>query len=263
MKNQCLLQTVATTTHTFLPAKPSKSQEKPSSLFQWAQANPAHQPAPSALADSVTPSTSAHLSSCETNAPKLNVIKMQKVTWSIQKALNSAMTGRDLKNAPTPHNPICTNVPGAEQWITELKNVLKVRASNALTPYRLNAWLQLLNSLNLIHKYVHISNGLHFGFMGNVPTIFCTYIPPNNSSLYTHYDAFAIILDREYTTGHYIGPMSKTETEKLIGPFQTAPLSMVPKLGKPGKFHLMQNLSFPLCESATISSINSSINSNL
>jgi hypothetical protein len=145
----------------------------------------------------------------------------------------------------------------------ELKVVLKARASDALTPYKPEAWLQFLNSSNLIRKYAHIPNGLQHGFLASVPMISSTYTPPNNPSLYAHHDTFTAILDHEYAMGRYIRPMSKLETEDLIGPFQTAPLSMVSKTGKPGKFHFIQNLSFPLCPSGTISSINSSIDSNL
>jgi hypothetical protein len=99
--------------------------------------------------------------------------------------------------------------------------------------------------------------------MGSIPAISQTHTPSNSPSLHTHRDAFTTILDHEYSTGRYISPLSKSETEQLIGPFQTAPLSMVPKPGKPGKFRLVQNLSFPLHPSPTISSINSSIDSNL
>jgi hypothetical protein len=35
------------------------------------------------------------------------------------------------------------------------------------------------------------------------------------------------------------------ELQDLIGPFQTSPLSIIQKLGKPGKFRLIQNFSFP------------------
>jgi hypothetical protein len=42
----------------------------------------------------------------------------------------------------------------------------------------------------------------------------------------------------------------------MLRPFQTAPLSLVPKPGKPGKFRLVQNLSFPLYPSSS-PSINS------
>lgn len=99
--------------------------------------------------------------------------------------------------------------------------------------------------------------------MGSVPAISTTYTPANSPSILEHHEAFSTILNREFSTGRYIGPLSRVETESLIGPFQTAPLSLVPKPGKPGKFRLVQNLSFPLHPSSTISSINSSVDSNL
>jgi len=48
----------------------------------------------------------------------------------------------------------------------------------------------------------------------------------------------------------------------LIGNFQTSPISMVPKPGKPGRFRLAQNLSHPHTPQGSISSINHNINSD-
>lgn len=170
---------------------------------------------------------------------------------------------KGCSNTTRSHVHKCSKDAG--QRIMELRAALKARASKARTPYQPEVWSRFLSAAGLIHKYAHIPNGFHFGFMGSVPTIHHTYSPPNSPSLLTQHDTFATILDREYSTGRYIGPLSKTETETLIGPFQTAPLAMVPKPGKPGKFRLVQNLSFPLHPSATssISSINSAIDFDL
>lgn len=169
---------------------------------------------------------------------------------------------KGCSNTTRSHVHKCSKDAG--QRIMELRAALKARASKARTPYQPEVWSRFLSAAGLIHKYAHIPNGFRFGFMGSVPTIHHTYSPPNSPSLLTQHDTFATILDREYSTGCYIGPLSKTETETLIGPFQTAPLAMVPKPGKPGKFRLVQNLSFPLHPSATsISSINSAIDFDL
>src|SRR5205823_3345180 len=59
------------------------------------------------------------------------------------------------------------------------------------------------------------------------------------------------------------GPCSCDEVEALIGPFQSSPLSLVPKPGKPGKFHAVHNFSYHHIPSLNISSINYTINSNM
>jgi hypothetical protein len=55
---------------------------------------------------------------------------------------------------------------------------------------------------------------------------------PNNPSVNEHADAFAAILEREFSSGRYLSPLSKAKVEALIGPFQIAPLSIIPKPGK-------------------------------
>jgi hypothetical protein len=45
----------------------------------------------------------------------------------------------------------------------------------------------------------------------------------------------------------------------MIGPFQSSPLSIIPKPGKPGKFRLIQNFSHPYSQTLSNASINSYI----
>ena len=61
--------------------------------------------------------------------------------------------------------------------------------------------------------------------------------------------------------GRYIGPFSLSDLKAEIGPFQSSPLSLVPKLGKPGKFCLIQNLSH-LHNNHPTPSINAFLNSD-
>lgn len=65
----------------------------------------------------------------------------------------------------------------------------------------------------------------------------------------------------EFDKGRYIGPFSRSDLEAEIGPFQSSPLSLVPKSGKPGKFRLIQNLSHPHNNHPT-PSINAFLNSD-
>jgi hypothetical protein len=70
-------------------------------------------------------------------------------------------------------------------------------------------------------------------------------------------------MDREFSCGRYIGPFSKVEVEELLSPFQSSPLSLVPKPGKTDKYRAVHNFSFPHSPQDNISSINYSIDSNL
>lgn len=68
------------------------------------------------------------------------------------------------------------------------------------------------------------------------------------------------MVTKEFTKGRYIGPCTRQEVELLIGPFQSSPLSWVPKPGKPGKYRAVHNFSHPHTPSSTTASINCSIN---
>lgn len=68
-------------------------------------------------------------------------------------------------------------------------------------------------------------------------------------------------MQKEFAKARYLGPYSQAEIESTLGPFQTAPMSIVPKPGKPGKFRLIQNLSFPH-SNLPVPSINSLTNPN-
>ncbi|SRR6266702_1578576 len=58
-----------------------------------------------------------------------------------------------------------------------------------------------------------------------------------------------------FATGQYIGPFMREQVEANLGPFQTSPLSLVPKTSKPGKFQAVHNFSHlhnPLPEATSI-----------
>lgn len=60
---------------------------------------------------------------------------------------------------------------------------------------------------------------------------------------------FNSIIQKELNKGRYISPLLADMLEKLIGPFQSSPMSIIPKQGKPGKFRVIQNFLFPLSPS--------------
>jgi len=69
------------------------------------------------------------------------------------------------------------------------------------------------------------------------------------------------IVMAEVAKGRYIGPFTQKELEDLIGPFQTSPLSVIPKLDRPDKHQLIQNLLYPYSLSTAFP--NPAINSNI
>ena len=71
------------------------------------------------------------------------------------------------------------------------------------------------------------------------------------------------MVSNEFKKGRYIGPCTRQEVEALIGPFQSSPLSWVPKPGKPGKYRAVHNFSFPHTPTPEFASINSSIDADL
>jgi hypothetical protein len=87
----------------------------------------------------------------------------------------------------------------------------------------------------------YISHGAHAG----IPQLLHSYTPFNKQSTETLHEAFNNMIQVEFDKGRYIGPFSRSDLEAEIGPFQSSPLSLVPKAGKPGKFRLIQNLSHP------------------
>jgi hypothetical protein len=100
---------------------------------------------------------------------------------------------------------------------------------------------------------------LNNGFSAGIPAISVTYTSPNNASVEEHVNEFIYSINLEFGKSRYIGHASRDQLEKLLGPFQTSPLSIIPKPNKPGKFRLIQNCSHPHNPLKAISSINSHI----
>ena len=145
----------------------------------------------------------------------------------------------------------CMSAPAAATQLMESKtapaaSVLSARLlSRAIMPYNTGSWNDLLITLNIIHKYPNLTDQLRHGFRVRAPSITRTFTPPNNPSITTHHVAFNETLHKEFSKHRYIGPFIQDVLEVLIGPFQSSPLNIIPKLGKPGKYCLIQNLSYP------------------
>ncbi len=172
--------------------------------------------------------------------------------------------------APVSSNPMdvptpiasSTSAPVVAAPLTERIDAVSHRRLRAKTPFVPEAWHAVLSSLDLLRLFPSLPSFLLFGFAAGVPALSKTFAPPNSSSLLQQSKVFHDIVQLEYECGRYIGPFTRREVEQLIGPFQTSPLSLVPKTD-PTKFRLVQNFSFPYSPlSDGIRSINSYINSD-
>ncbi|GLB43995.1 putative tyrosine recombinase [Lyophyllum shimeji] len=226
-----------------------------------AQAPTAHPPVPYASGDTDTRSANAPQNCCGTE-----ILLAASATTvggsSTPRGSSSAPTGNDPKAAAPSARTMFTSVPDAERRTTALRRALEHRGSNALSPYIADAWEHLLCVHNLLTIYSNIPSGLRLGFDAGIKPIYHTRTPDNGTSLHTYPQAHAEIIEKEFKSRRYLGPFSQSEVESFIGPFQTSPLSLVPKPGKPNKFRAVHNFSFPLAKSARYLSINYSIESD-
>lgn len=181
---------------------------------------------------------------------------------STQAAPPYAPTGRNPKAAKPGPTTADTNVPAAEVSSTALRAVISRRKLNAESPYNYQNWNRLLLHYQLHTKYPNFAFNLQYGFDLGIRPITTTFTPPNTPSTTQYASEFQAILQHEFTAGRYVGPFTQKELEEIIGPFQTSPLSIIPKPGRPGKFRLVQNFSHPHNPTHGISSINSSIQSD-
>ncbi len=131
-----------------------------------------------------------------------------------------------------------------------------------MTPLDADAWERWLSRTGLSARYPTLASSIRNGFDTGIPSIHSTYVPFNSPSLLEHRDEFERIVRHEFSMQRYIGPFTRRELETLIGPFQTSPLSLVPKPHKPNVYRLVQNFSFPHAPSNLTSSINYHINSS-
>jgi hypothetical protein len=181
---------------------------------------------------------------------------------SMQKEWSYVPTGNDQTAVPASHTTRNTNVQDVENQIMELSAVLERTKLNAGSPYKPEVWRKLLVQADLIDEYPNLPSQLLLGFNAGIQPLSKTFTPPNKPSILKYLSEFRSIVEHEFKQKRYIGPLSRSSVETLIGPFQTSPLGIIPKPGKPGKFRLVQNLSYPYIPRSYISSINSSIDSD-
>lgn len=149
------------------------------------------------------------------------------------------------KAAHQPPTRAGTAAPDVHNALTELSNALEHRKLSALTPYPHDVWKLQLEAAGLLARYPQIPDGLCVGFSINAPLISTTQAPPNKESIALYTAPFLKIVRKEITKGRYIAPLSRASVERFIGPFQSSPLSIIPKPNRDDEFRLLQNYSFP------------------
>ena len=188
--------------------------------------------------------------------------KTSRGAWSQQTASRYVSTGSSQRVVAPPDTQTDTDARDVERPIMELKNALERRGREPLTPYANGAWAELLLECGLEGRYPLLVQSLAGGFDVGIPRIARTYIPPNHASVRSLPDVYNSVIDSEFKSGQYIGPFTWVQLESALGPFQTSPLSLVPKTSKPGVYRAVHNFSHPHKPSPNTTSINSHIDSD-
>jgi len=172
-----------------------------------------------------------------------------------------AATGTNQSAARKNYPGTSTNAPAVENHLTALRNAVSQRRHSPLTPLIADEWEVTLRSTDLLERYPRIPEYIRHSAHAGIPRVHQSFTPPNKESTEILSHIFNEMIQSEFNKQHYLGPFSQEELEQEIGPFQSSPLSLVPKAGKPGKYCLIQNLSHPHTN-LPVPSINSRLNSD-
>ena len=219
------------------------------------------QPARFASGDISTRSDSVNPLCSGTRKEKPDVRALLKDDSSTRKGVFPVSTGIKQLVARTLQPVTSTSVPVVESRPMGLRSAVSLRRVVPATPLDAEQWESALLSSCLYIKYPRIPMSIRRGADAGFPPITRSFTPLNNSSTEELSDAFNDIIQSEYAKGRYLGPFTQKELELELGPFQSSPLSLVPKAGKPGKFRLIQNLSHPH-SNRPVASINSHLDSD-
>ena len=125
----------------------------------------------------------------------------------------------------------CTTAQDAAHSPTEPANALEHRKHHPLTLYNTSAWEHALRRFKLTTLFPSLIHSLRHGFIVEYPIITYTQPPPNSTSIPLYQNEFEDIVKKEIAKNRYIGPTPLATIESLLGPYQTSPLSMIPKPG--------------------------------
>jgi hypothetical protein len=166
------------------------------------------------------PSPNVSIVSCSFPAPPSLYVSTGNVVVDVELALTT--------------NVICAQ--DVSPLLMEPSLALAHRRLHPVCPYNAVVWEGLLHRHGLWSRYHNIPAGFRNGFSLELPHLLSSQVPPNHPSLLLHHDAFVDILEHELFTGRYIGPFTRSVLHSLLGEFQTSPVSIIPKAGKPGRF---------------------------
>lgn len=114
-----------------------------------------------------------------------------------------------------------------------------------VTPLRVDAVERTLLELGLADQWAHVVRGLRHGFdVGIREPVLSTLVFPNHASSALDESFIDSYIAEEQAAGRYSTGFKPTDLERIIGPFRTAPLGLVPKPHST-KFRLLQDLSYP------------------
>jgi hypothetical protein len=175
----------------------------------------------------------------------------------------SVQHGSEKKDAPCLSTMPTTSAQDVEWRSMEPRDALVRRRLQPLTTYKAEAWEHELQQARITERFAKIPRGLLLGFEIDFPPITVVQTPPNRPSISEFPDEFNSIIQKELDKGRFIGPFLEDELINLIGPFQSSPLSIIPKPGSL-KFRIVQNFSFPHSPNSSFPnpSVNSLIDAN-
>ena len=238
--------------------------DAPASAFGGTAQTPRRHPSPHARSASVVESIvyeSATPKRCGTASVRPGVIATKKGGSSTRMVSPSATIGITQSDARMKPLVTSTNALDVEADCMALKTAVSLRRHSPKTPLRADQWETSLRSSRLLSTYSLIPEFIRFGAHAGIPHILRSHNPLNHESTETLSHVFVDIIQAEFNKGRYLGPFTKAQLELEIGPFQSSPLSLVPKPGKPGKYRLVQNLSHPHTN-FPVPSINAHLNSD-
>jgi hypothetical protein len=147
-----------------------------------------------------------------------------------------------------------------DRTATDLAAALAASKRRAHTPLRAEGWRRLLRHTRLEERYPRLVDCILYGFSLGIPPIVSDLHPFNRDSATEYHAALDVEFSKELEAGRYIGPFRASTIHAVLGPFQSSPLSVIPKSN--GGYRIIQNFSYPYTPTKGISSINSHLHSS-
>ncbi len=196
----------------------------------------------------------------QTPPKKLSLAETRNASSSIAKEKSSVLPGNS-EDATTIVDLSSINALYAATSSTERLLALEQRRITPQTPLVPDAWETTLLRLSLLHSFPNIPSILRNGADAGVHVISQIHAPRNSKSIAENPNIFIPLILEEIQEHRYFGPFNEREVVQAVrGPFQTSPISLVPKPNTdPLKFRHVNNLSSPRIPRTTPSGVITSI----